>query len=193
MRRLFTKDQILTVPNLLSLVRLLLIPVIVWLFVGKKDYHGAAAIVILSGVTDIADGVIARRCNMVSDFGKLFDPVADKLTQAALLFCLIVRHPLMVMLLICFGIKEISTLLLGYRALKQNSVNCAQWYGKLNTVLLYAMAIILILFPGIPVAAANCMIVLCSGMSLVTAVLYARFYRHLLHTMTEEMMRPVEQ
>ncbi len=48
---------------------------------------------LLSGVTDLADGFIARHFHMISDLGKVLDPVADKLTQAAVLFCLITRFP----------------------------------------------------------------------------------------------------
>ena len=88
MNRIFNKKDILTIPNLLSLLRLLMIPVIVWLYVKEKNYYAATGMVILSGATDIADGIIARKCNMVSDFGKILDPIADKLTQAALIICL---------------------------------------------------------------------------------------------------------
>ncbi len=83
--------QILTIPNLLSVFRILLIPLIVWLYCGKQDYLLAAWVLLLSGVTDIADGFIARRFRMVSDLGKVLDPIADKLTQTAALVCLLTR------------------------------------------------------------------------------------------------------
>ena len=69
MNRIFNKKDILTIPNLLSLFRLLMIPVIVWLYVKEKNYYAAAAMVLISGATDIADGIIARKFNMISDFG----------------------------------------------------------------------------------------------------------------------------
>ena len=83
--------QMLTIPNLLSVFRILLIPLIVWLYCGKQDYLLAAWVLLLSGVTDIADGFIARRFRMVSDLGKVLDPIADKLTQTAALVCLLTR------------------------------------------------------------------------------------------------------
>lgn len=95
MHRIFKKDQILTIPNLLSVVRLLLIPVIVWLYCGKQEYTAAVVVILLSGITDIADGIIARKYHMVSDFGKILDPIADKLTQAAIILCLTYNYPLM--------------------------------------------------------------------------------------------------
>ena len=85
------KHKIITIPNVLSFFRLLLIPVIVWLYIVKKYPIWTMAVLALSGITDIVDGIIARKCNMISDFGKAFDPVADKLTQIAMLFCLVSR------------------------------------------------------------------------------------------------------
>ena len=90
-----TENKILTIPNLLSLFRLILIPVIVWLYWVRKDYFPAGVLLIVSGLTDLADGYIARRFHAVSNVGKILDPIADKLTQAAMLFCLVTRFPLM--------------------------------------------------------------------------------------------------
>ena len=90
-----TENKILTIPNLLSLFRLILIPVIIWLYWFRKDYFPAGVLLIISGLTDLADGYIARHFNAVSNIGKILDPIADKLTQAAMLFCLVTRFPLM--------------------------------------------------------------------------------------------------
>ena len=100
MHRILKKDQILTIPNLLSVIRLLLIPVIIWLYCIKKKYALAVGVIVLSGITDVADGIIARTCHMVSDFGKILDPIADKLTQGAIILCLTVQYPLMWVLIV---------------------------------------------------------------------------------------------
>ncbi len=86
-----TRKQLFTIPNLLSLLRLCMIPLIIWLYCAKKNYALTAAVLVLSGITDTVDGFIARRFNMVTDLGKALDPVADKLTQAAMMFCLLTR------------------------------------------------------------------------------------------------------
>ena len=131
MRRFFKKNQILTIPNLLSVVRLALIPVIVWLYSVEKNYYGAIGVIALSAATDIVDGWIARHFNMISDFGKALDPLADKLTQAALLLCLLSKYELMWGLTIVFGVCEITKFTLGIIiAKKHNEVNGAKWYGK---------------------------------------------------------------
>lgn len=177
MHRLFKKKEILTVPNLLSLFRLALIPVIVWLYSKAKLYYAAAGVIVLSGLSDIVDGFIARRFNMVSDFGKILDPVADKLTQAALLFCLLSRYKLMWALIAVFAVREIVMIIMGLVTIKKSDeVNSAQWYGKVNTVVLYSVMMLLILFPSIPDAAANVMICVSGAVIIMSLVLYARFY-----------------
>lgn len=180
MHRVLRKDQVLTIPNLLSVVRLLLIPVIVWLYCVKEEYLLAVAVIVLSGLTDIADGIIARKCNMVSDFGKILDPIADKLTQAAIIICLIGKHRLMILLIVLFAAKEICMAVMGLYAIKKkDSVNSAKWYGKANTVVLYAVMMILILFHGMPEVLANTLIIGCIAMLVFSFVQYALFYQKL--------------
>ena len=122
------KHKIVTIPNLLSFFRLLLIPVIVWLYVVKRDPKWACIILVLSGVTDVVDGIIARRCHMVSNFGKAFDPVADKLTQIAMLFCLVTRFQWMLLPLCVMIVKEIIAGILGLTVIrKTGNVYGAVW------------------------------------------------------------------
>lgn len=181
MHRVLKKDQILTIPNLLSIVRLALIPLIVWLYVAQQEYNWAVAIILLSGATDIVDGFIARHFNMVSDFGKILDPIADKLTQAAVIICLTAKHELMYVLICLFVVKELIMGTLGFLVIrKKDSVNSAKWFGKANTVVLYVVMMLLILFPGMSDALANTLIVLCGCMMLLSLALYTRFYVRLL-------------
>ena len=117
-RKYLKKESILTIPNLLSLIRILLIPFIIWLYCAQKAYLCTIIVIALSGFTDIIDGKIARKFNMVSDVGKVLDPVADKLTQATLVICLTARYPWMWALLALFAVKECLMLLWGYLTLK---------------------------------------------------------------------------
>ena len=177
MHRMLQKNQILTIPNLLSLVRLLLIPVILWLYTGLERSDWAIAVIILSGLTDVVDGFIARRFHMVSDFGKILDPVADKLTQGALILCLTVTYDWMKWLIILFALKECAMGIMGYLVIrKEDSVNSAQWHGKLNTVVLYGAMCVLILFPKMPLALANALIVTCALTITLSFTLYTGFY-----------------
>ena len=181
----FSKNAILTIPNLISLFRILLIPLIIWLYCGKKQYAATIAVVAISGASDIIDGKIARKFNMVSDVGKVLDPVADKLTQATLVICLTARYPWMWALLAVFAAKECLMLLWGYLTLKStDTINSAKWYGKLSTVVLYAAMMILILFADIPEAGARALMLLCGGVMLLSLVMYGRFYRAILDQAT---------
>lgn len=171
------KEDLWTIPNLLSFFRLMLIPVIIWLYVSKESYYGAFFVIGLSGLTDLLDGKIARRFNMITDFGKILDPVADKLTQAAMIICLISRYPLMWLLIALFVVKELISAGLGYLSLQASgTVIGAQWYGKINTALLYAVMLILILFSEIPYELATGLIALCAVSLILAFVLYVRFF-----------------
>lgn len=180
------KKDILTLPNLLSLVRLLLIPVIVLLYI-KEHHYASVALIILSAATDIVDGWIARHFNMISDFGKFLDPVADKLTQLAMLSCLVIRYPWSVALVGLLVIKELFQLTFGLIVLKKTDVmNSAKWFGKVNTVVLYASMILLFLLPNIPNTAATIILTICGITMLCSMILYGRFfYRFIKQTETK--------
>lgn len=167
------KNRIITIPNLLSLFRLCLIPVIIWLYTVRCNYPGTLLVLTLSAVTDIADGIIARKCNMVSDFGKAFDPVADKLTQIATLHCLLSRFPNMMLPLILLVIKEVTTGIMSLISIKRSgAVNGAVWHGKLTTVSLYVMMAIHIVWFRIPQHLSNALIAICIVLMGVSFVLY---------------------
>lgn len=72
-------DRILTLPNVITVVRLALLPVFVWLLFGQDDRAKAGALLAFLGATDFLDGYIARRYHQISDLGKVLDPVADRL------------------------------------------------------------------------------------------------------------------
>jgi cardiolipin synthase (CMP-forming) len=87
-----SRPTVLTVPNLLSFSRLLGVPLFLWLLLGPHADGWALAILMLSGVTDWADGVLARKLNQMSRLGALLDPVADRLYILATLVGLVLRH-----------------------------------------------------------------------------------------------------
>ena len=181
MHRLFKKTEVLTVPNLMSLFRLLLLPLIVWLYLGRNTHGAAIGVLILSGITDISDGFVARKFNMVSDLGKILDPIADKLTQGVLLICLASEHKVIIPLVVIFAVKEYVMITLGYIIMKRkDSVNSAKWYGKLNTVIIYSTIVILIMFPQIPAIAVNIMSAICMAVIIGSFLMYARFYQGIL-------------
>ncbi len=169
------KHKIITIPNILSLFRLLLIPVIMWLYIVKEDPVLTTVILALSGITDIVDGIIARKCHMVSDFGKAFDPVADKLTQIAMLFCLVSRFKWMLLPLCVMVIKEVTAGILGLLVIrKTGKVDGAVWHGKATTVSLYSMMIIHLVWYNIPGVISGILIGACTALALLSAFMYSR-------------------
>ena len=177
------KHKILTIPNLLSFFRLLLIPVIIWLYAEKQDPLWACAFLVLSGITDVVDGIIARRCHMISDFGKALDPVADKLTQIAMLFCLVTRFQWMLLPLCVMVVKEITAGILGMLVIKKTgNVDGAVWHGKITTVSLYSMMAIHLLWFHIPAVVSGILIGACTTLALLSAFMYTREYAKKLRT-----------
>ena len=167
------QNRILTIPNMMSFFRIALIPLFVWLYVHEHNAPATALVLVLSGVTDLADGYIARHFNMVSDFGKALDPVADKLTQSAMLLCLFTKFPLMLMVFLLMALKETFAAITSFLVIrKTGQVNSANWHGKINTCLLYGMMIIHIIWPTIPVTVSNGLIFLCVVMMVISAILY---------------------
>lgn len=171
------KHQIFTIPNLLSFFRLALIPVLIWLYCEKEAPGLTLAVLILSGVTDIADGVIARKWDLVSDFGKALDPVADKLTQIAVLWCLVKRFPHLWILLGLLLVKELITGSMSlYAVRKTGQVKGADWHGKLCTVLLYGTMGLHILWYEIPMLLSAMLLGMCVTVMLLSGFLY--WYRN---------------
>ena len=174
--KLLTKEQVFTIPNFMSFFRLVLIPFIIWDYL-QEEYDIAAALVAVSAATDILDGVIARRYNMVSDLGKVLDPICDKLTHAALMVCLLTRYVYMWVVFGILVVKELTMFVLGGIAVKRHGqVHSAKWFGKLCTVILESSMIVMILFPSLPEALVQALMLLCCAAMLFSLIMYTIFW-----------------
>ena len=170
---MWKKEQVFTLPNLLSLLRIALIPLIIKLYWVDEAYTTALLVLILSGITDVADGMIARKFHMVSDLGKILDPIADKLTQMATLICLLTRFPYMWMPLALLTVKEFFTGILGFFAIRKSGhVIGADWHGKVCTVVLYSVMGLHMLWSNIPVGFSRSLVWLCMCVMALSGVLY---------------------
>lgn len=165
--------EIFSVPNLISCLRLALIPVIIWAYCEEESGLLTAVFVLLSGFTDVLDGKIARRFNMVTDIGKVLDPVADKLTQAAMMYCLLTKYELMLYAFIILIVKEIFMAVTAVaETMYVKQINSALWYGKVCTAIIYASVIILLFIPKIPLWAANLLIAASIGAMVISTAQY---------------------
>lgn len=124
------------VPNILTIIRFFLIPFIV-VFALQNNYIIATVFLVLSGITDVADGFIARKFNFITDFGKLMDPLADKCTQVATLLVLVIQNIIPIWILVIVIIKEILLIAGASFLYGKDLVVSSKWYGKISTVLFY--------------------------------------------------------
>ncbi|MFR2534073.1 MAG: CDP-diacylglycerol--glycerol-3-phosphate 3-phosphatidyltransferase [Clostridia bacterium] len=124
------------IPNLLTLVRFILVPFILVL-VFQERYLEAFIILTTSGITDVLDGYIARKYNFITDFGKLMDPLADKVTQISILIALSLKHIIPFWMLVIVFLKEVIMIAGASFLYGKELVVSSKWYGKLATVIFY--------------------------------------------------------
>ncbi len=174
------KKELLTIPNLLSLFRLVMIPVYMLVYLradSRADYCVAAGILAVSCLTDAVDGKIARHFDMISTVGKILDPVADKATQFTLIVCLAMTRPVLWILVALFVVKESFQLIAGVHNLRKGKMlNGALFTGKVCTTLLFVSMILLVLFPNMNPTLVLAITVLDGISMVVTLISYIRVY-----------------
>ena len=179
------KKEIMTIPNLLSLFRLILIPVYVVMYLNATEpvhYYIAGGILAVSCLTDLVDGQIARRFNMISTVGKVLDPFADKLTQFTLAICLAVQFPVVWVMVCLIFVKEIFQLIAGIIAFRKGKMlKGALLAGKICTTILFLSLIIMVLTP--PHLITNTIVTIVTAIDivflLISFISYAMaYYKH---------------
>ncbi len=179
MKKAFLKEYF-SIPNLMGYFRILLVPIYLYVYINaesKSDYYVAAGIMVLSFLTDLFDGKIARKFDMVTEFGKFLDPVADKITQGVLAISFAFRYPIVAVLVVIFIIKEFTMLGVGIFFYKKGKwMNGAQMHGKICTTVLDVTMFILLIFPTIPYVVVTLLTVICIGFVLVSFWKYIKTY-----------------
>lgn len=182
-------NQNLTVPNALSVLRIIVIPFFAWFFMHDQ-LAIAVALLVLSGLSDCVDGFIARKLNQVTELGKMLDPLADKLTQGVVALCLAIKFPVICPALLVFILKELVMLCGAILLLKKKKRPCAaQWYGKVATVMFYiSVSVIVVIdgfFPVKPVTfevVAYVLLILTAAMMIYSAVRYFQIFLTILRS-----------
>ena len=174
------KKEIFTIPNLLSLFRLVLIPVYVYIYLNATDPHHywiAGGILAVSCLTDMVDGKIARKFNMITNLGKVLDPMADKFTQLALIICLSVHHKSLRLMLVLFLIKEFFQLFAMLFALHHGkALDGALNIGKICTTVLFVSLTLMVLCPWLSEKVTDALTAICSVFLGLSFVEYVRAY-----------------
>lgn len=186
-------NQNLTVPNALSVLRIIVIPFFAWFFMHDQ-LAIAVALLVLSGLSDCVDGFIARKLNQVTELGKMLDPLADKLTQGVVALCLAIKFPVICPALLVFILKELVMLCGAILLLKKKKRPCAaQWYGKVATVMFYVSVSVIVVMDGFfPVKprtfeiVAYVLLILTAAMMIYSAVRYFQIFLTILRSDDEK-------
>lgn len=177
------KKEVFTIPNMLSFFRLILVPVYAYLYLTAtedRQYLVAGSIMAVSCLTDMIDGKIARRFDMVSTLGKVLDPIADKITQFVLTLCLSLKHPALVPVLCLFVVKELFQLAMGVINLRRGRMlSGALMAGKVCTTVLFVSLIFLVLFPRVSEGLVWAISLIDAVFITVSFAAYFRAYREL--------------
>ena len=180
------RNEFFTVPNILVYIRVLLVPVFVYIYVNANgntsQYYLALGVMVVAFLTDFFDGKIARKFNLVTDLGKILDPIADKLYQFAVAICLVNMYKRMFIIVVIIFVKELIMGLMGLVLLdKGGKVFGAKWYGKICTGIVDCSIAFLFLSPLVytekaPDSLCNVLIYICAVVLVITGFLYGRLF-----------------
>ena len=163
------------IPNILTTLRLVIIPFFAYSMLHTQNIWAAVALFLLSGLTDIVDGWIARRFNMITDIGKVYDPLVDKLMQITAVLCLAAKGTVPLWLICIVVLRELTMIAAGVVFYVRKTVVHSNWYGKAATVLFYAVVLVLIVFPKLgSVPKTALLVVLVSALLLAAAGYFIR-------------------
>lgn len=192
-----TAKEVFSIPNILTYIRILLIPLFTVIYFRADvplEYFIAGGIVVVSGITDFMDGLIARKYHMVTELGKLLDPVADKLTQFMVLVCLIHRYPVMLLMAGIFICKELFMGINGLLLLRRGKkLDGAMWFGKIATAVFYLTTIVLVVIPELPLVWVNGLMAVTSFFLVLSFILYTPVFAKMYRESTSERKSSAEK
>lgn len=173
--------EIFSIPNLISYVRLALMPVYVYMSLtasSNLEYFQSSLLLLFIAVTDFLDGYIARKFNMITELGKMMDPVADKFFQLAIAICLMFRIEGMGIVFMVFMVKEtiLGICNIYYLFKYHRKMDGAMWCGKVSTFIFYTMSFIMALLPPLPLGIYYLMEGAMIGGLVYAFVGYAKFF-----------------
>lgn len=169
-----------SIPNIMGYFRILLVGVYMILFYRTLDgapYWPVIATIVLSGLTDFFDGKVARHFNMITEWGKMLDPIADKITIGAIILSLTFKYPIVTVMVALYVVKEGFMAVAGVISIRKgHKIEGAMWYGKVCTFGTYLILIALLLIPDMPMVFVNALIMMNMAIMLFTFVSYIVYY-----------------
>lgn len=177
-------QEYFSIPNIMGYFRIAL--AVVYLILFYMSLHGGAywpviGAIVLSGLTDFFDGKVARKFDMVTDWGKMLDPIADKITIGAIILSLALKYQIVITMIVLYIIKEGYMAVAGLCLINRGyKVEGAMWYGKVCTFGTYVILIILLLFPNMSMMLVNGLIIVNMALMLFTFGNYIIYYGKIL-------------
>lgn len=194
-----SRNKNINIPNALSVLRIVLIPFFVYCF-WVDEIVIAVILLAISGISDGVDGFVARKFNQITEFGKILDPFADKLTQISIAICFSVKFPTLSPVFIVFLAKEFVMLIFSIRLIRgMKKPTHAKWYGKIATVMFYVSVIaIVIMYQGHIDSdkfflVANILLVITCAMMIFAGIKYLQIYKTILKSDNEEHKFDIEK
>ena len=173
-----------TIPNLMGYFRILLVPVFLVFFVKSEHTPGLnvfywlmLATIAVSGLTDFFDGRVARKFDMVTDWGKMLDPIADKITIGAIIVALAYKYPIVIAMVALYIVKEGYMSIVGMILLKKGQkIEGAMWYGKVCTFMTYVILIALLVVKEMPKTWVDILVFANMAVMLFTFIMYIPYH-----------------
>lgn len=134
------------IPNILTTFRLIIIPFFAYSILAEQNIWISVSLFLLSGFTDVVDGWIARKYNMITDIGRVYDPFVDKLMQITAVVCLAIIAVIPWWVIVIVLLKEVGMILVGTVLYLKKIVVQSNWYGKFATVYFYTVIFAFIIF-----------------------------------------------
>lgn len=156
------------IPNILTTFRLIIIPFFAYSILSEQSIWISVSLFLLSGLTDVVDGWIARHFNMITDIGRVYDPLVDKLMQITAVVCMSVIGAIPLWVICIVLLKELTMITVGSILYLKKVVVQSNWYGKLATVYFYTVIFVFIVYPGM-----NNIVKFIMSLSLVAVLIWA--------------------
>ncbi len=167
----------MNIPNILTVLRLCMIPLYLLTFCIEGESHIASAtIFLLASGTDVLDGYLARKLNMITKWGQLMDPLADKCMQLAVIITLFAAGVVPVWFIALLVAKEVIMILVGVFLYSKKTYVKANHAGKLNTVFLFVVMTLLLLIPDMNLVLKNALLGISALWMVLAGVIYLYLY-----------------
>lgn len=185
------QHKIITIPNIISFIRILVIPFGIYFYCFADKHVIAFLILAFACLSDMVDGYIARHFNMISDFGKGLDAIADKLMQFSMLICAATKYSLIIVLVTLLFIKEIVSGIYCLRCINlTGKINSADMVGKISTFCLDVTVLIVLLFKKVPIFVVAILTIICALSMIVSYYWYVSLFRN---TIKEEKAKNISE